>query len=157
MGKLKTFAIASVLLLITAVSSFGEIAKLTAYNENERDSQPYGALNCQSQRLEVGQCAADLRYHQLGEKIYIQDMGVFIVSDCGSKIKGPNRYDIYVSSMKAVREFGVKYKEVKTVKQKTDNKEMYTILNKYKPFACYSSKRINEHSIRSTQIELACN
>lgn len=152
MKKLKLLAFASMLALLTMFNPcFGDMAKLTAFNDRERDSRPYGALNCQGTRLEVGQCAADLRYHKLGERIAIQGMGVYTVSDCGSDIKGKNRYDIYVSSLKEVSNFGVKYRDVteigkEKIKPITEDRFVKNIPNKTSVLA-YSSKRCTSHSI----------
>lgn len=152
MKKLKLLAFASMLALLTMFNPcFGDMAKLTAFNDHERDSRPYGALNCQGTRLEVGQCAADLKYHKLGERVAIQGMGVYTVSDCGSDIKGKNRYDIYVSSLKEVSNFGVKYRDVTEI-GKEKMKEVIkstSVCNTPTPNKelVYSSKRCTSHSI----------
>jgi 3D (Asp-Asp-Asp) domain-containing protein len=125
MGKLKTLAYASILSLLITGTSYGVTAKFTAYNDNERDSIPYHHLNCMGTRLKVGQCAADLRYHKLGDKICVKGLGTFVISDCGSKIIGRNRYDIYVSSLREVETFGVKYLDVTTLSDNNKNRYVY--------------------------------
>jgi len=45
-----------------------------------------------------GGVAADPRYHPLGSRIYIEGFGTRRVDDTGGAIKGPNRFDVRLSS-----------------------------------------------------------
>lgn len=144
MKKYKLFVITLLFLTIITTNSFASLSRLTAYNENERDSRPYGHLNCQGGVLGVGQCAADLKYHHLGDVVDINGMGTFVISDCGSGVKGRDRYDIYVSSLKEVREFGVKYRDAVVINRSERSSKSIAVIKPALPLpsvlTCYSSK-----------------
>lgn len=54
-----------------------------------------GSIGLHDRTLRVGQCAADLRYHPEGSRVWIEGHGTLTVRDVGGAIKGPNRFDVY--------------------------------------------------------------
>ena len=57
-----------------------------------------GNVGCRDNRLHVGDCAADPRWHKDGEKVWIQGFGVLTVRDTGGDIKGRDRFDVYLGA-----------------------------------------------------------
>ena len=45
--------------------------------------------------------AADNNYYKFGTKLYIEGLGIVVVSDTGGDIVGPNRLDLFVSQLDA--------------------------------------------------------
>ena len=62
-----------------------------------------GSIGCRDNRLRVGDCAADPRWHKYGERIWIEGFGVLTVRDTGGDIKGRDRFDVYLGSVRHCR------------------------------------------------------
>ena len=145
------FIIAAFLSTLATVAAFP--AKVTAFNEREPDHKPYGDLNCQGQRLEVGQCAADLRYHHLGDRIHIDGLGTFVVADCGSAIKGYGRFDIYVDSLRECNNFGVKRLQAEDVTsaQPAATRQLGRVHRAHPASPPHSAKIVSEFTCQSSK------
>ena len=53
--------------------------------------------------MRVGDCAADPLWHRYGERVWIQGFGVLTVRDTGGDIKGRDRFDVYLGSVRHCR------------------------------------------------------
>lgn len=94
-----------------AKSTKHRVAKVTAYTKNCKGCSGVtkdGTVADYRKSI----LAADTRYHPIGTKVELLIPGsgrrVFTVRDTGGDIKGPNRFDILVSSKSEARAWGVR-------------------------------------------------
>jgi 3D (Asp-Asp-Asp) domain-containing protein len=57
-----------------------------------------GSVGCRDNRLRVGDCAADPKWHPYGSRVWIQGFGELVVRDTGGAIKGRDRFDVYLGA-----------------------------------------------------------
>jgi 3D (Asp-Asp-Asp) domain-containing protein len=110
-------ALLAVLTLLTALCARAD--RITAFSADEGDSIPFHGQNCLGFALGravegCGQAAADLRVYPLGSILRIAGVGLLIVTDRGSGVRGQH-VDVYVEDRRAVRLFARTHADYATV------------------------------------------
>lgn len=123
-----------ILFMLSAISSLGFNATLTSYCSAE-DGNPY---SCTGHRLKVGDAAADLHYYAIGDILIVGDK-TYKIADCGRLIKGRAHFDIFTSSLHAMRKRGTIYADVQVIHKSAPKK--------VKLSACQKSKK-SVHCLR---------
>lgn len=113
MKKLKLLTLAYVLCTIHTIAF---TARTTSYAAQEDGNY----LNCSGSRLQVGQVAADLRYYPLGTTLVI-DGARYVVSDCGSAVRGKYHFDVYCRSLREMNQRGTHISDVRIVSTSNAN------------------------------------
>lgn len=117
-------------LLITSCSSAANIpeknlnkticVRTTAYTHSERDHAKYGRKNAVGTKLLSGNirsAAADWSVFPVGTLFKIENRPeVFVIDDYGSALVGTRTIDIYHTSKKAMRNWGVRYINITILK-----------------------------------------
>ena len=90
------------------VQSFN--AEITAYTAGYEScgklpNNPAYGITANGNKVRKGIIAADINVLPFGTKVYIEDLGIFIVDDTGSDIKG-NRIDVYMDNLDDAVKFG---------------------------------------------------
>ena len=96
------------------VQSFtADVSAYTAGYEScgKLPSHPAYGITANGNKVRKGIIAADTNILPFGTKVYIEDLGIFIVDDTGSAIKG-NRIDIYMDSLDEAVKFGRQNKKL---------------------------------------------
>lgn len=90
------------------VQSFtADVSAYTAGYEScgKLPSHPAYGITANGNKVRKGIIAADTNVLPFGTKVYIEDLGIFVVDDTGSAIKG-NRIDIYMDNLDEAVKFG---------------------------------------------------
>ncbi len=80
------------------------LVRTTSYCPQE----PGGFRGCTGERLQPGDCAADLNYYPIGTRLVLGG-NTYTVADCGSAVRGPNHIDIYCPTRRAMNARGTIY------------------------------------------------
>lgn len=96
------------------VQSFtADVSAYTAGYEScgKLPSHPAYGITANGNKVRKGIIAADTNVLPFGTKVYIEDLGIFVVDDTGSAIKG-NRIDIYMDNLDEAVKFGRQNKKL---------------------------------------------
>ena len=91
----------------TVQSFTADVSAYTAGFEScgKMPSHPAYGITANGNKVRKGIIAADTNVLPFGTKVYIEDLGIFVVDDTGSAIKG-NRIDIYMDNLDEAVKFG---------------------------------------------------
>lgn len=96
------------------VQSFtADVSAYTAGYEScgKLPNHPAYGITANGNKVRRGIIAADTNILPFGTKVYIEDLGIFVVDDTGSAIKG-NRIDIYMDNLDEAVKFGRQNKKL---------------------------------------------
>lgn len=91
----------------TAKSFTADVSAYTAGFEScgKMPEHPAYGITANGNKVRKGIIAADTNVLPFGTKVYIEGLGIFVVDDTGSAIKG-NRIDIYMDNVDEAVRFG---------------------------------------------------
>lgn len=97
----------------TAQSFVAEVSAYTAGYEScgKPPNHPAYGITANGNKVRKGIIAADTNVLPFGTKVYIEGMGIFVVDDTGSAIKG-NRIDVYMDDLTEAVNFGRQNKKL---------------------------------------------
>jgi 3D (Asp-Asp-Asp) domain-containing protein len=112
------------------------VVRTTAYSHTESDHLKYGAKNAVGTRLQCGSvrsAAADWSVFPVGTQFKIQGRPeLFVIDDYGSALVGTKTIDIYHTSKKGIRNWGVRHVNITIVKWGCFNKSLNIISDRKK-------------------------
>ena len=92
--------------MFTIMNLLLSVALITAYTACDSGMRCDG-ITASGRHVNEGiTIAADWDYHEPGSWVHIDGLGYRRVDDRGNGVKGPNRFDVYMSSLDAALEFG---------------------------------------------------
>jgi len=102
----------------------------TAYTVSEEDCAPSNdGVTSIGLMAAKGRVAADYKYFPYGTVLWVNDYGFCLVADCGGKIKGPKRLDLFFPTKSEAMAWGKREAKVARIMQLSEQEINELLVN----------------------------